>query len=372
MKVLVVLNENPAGSHPDVYEAFTGLVSEGLVRSYDVYSHLLARARGLTGAQIARELLESVGDAGHDLIIWMHTSGLEVGNETLRAMSNLSQHPIMAYWEADSYHPLFKPIPKPMVRIMRYCSRVFVPCGGPLLAGMARAGINEVRYAPSTASKTRFLPLWSPDGRGDHGIILIGNKVTSRIPFKTMPGARARRRLVKAFEQRCGAGFAVYGSGWRGPSAKGPREFDEQQRLNAGSRLAVGIENLFSPWYFSNRLPIALACGVPLIYRRNPGFDQVFGESLADRFFDTTPQAIAMAERLLASDDDTLRAQSRANRLFFEENLTTELVARYVVSTSLSHAGKVPTDSKIGGAGANAEPLWQRIPPLVSGGRVHG
>lgn len=176
---------------------------------------------------------------------------------------------------------------------------------------------------------------------------------------------------MKALEQTYGASSAVYGSGWKGPSAKGPREFDEQQRLNAGSRIAAGIECLFSPWYFSNRLPIALACGVPLIYRRNPGFDQVFGESLADRFFDTTPQAIAMAERLLASDD-TLRAQSRANRLFFEENLTTELVARYVVSTSLSRAGKVPTDSRIGGAGANAEPLWQRIPPLVSGGRVHG
>lgn len=90
MKVLVVLNENPADSHPDVYEAFTGLVSEGLIRSYDVYSHLLARTRGLTDVQIARELLESAGDAGHDLIIWMHRSRLEISDETLRAMKSLS------------------------------------------------------------------------------------------------------------------------------------------------------------------------------------------------------------------------------------------------------------------------------------------
>lgn len=234
---------------------------------------------------------------------------------------------------------------------------------------MARAGISEVRHAPSTASKTRFLPPWSPDGQRDHEIILIDNRVKSRIPFKTMPGATARRRLVAGLEQRFGARFAVYASGWEGPSAKGPREFDEQQRLNADTRIAVGIENLFNPWYFSNRLPIALACGVPLIYGRNPGFDQVFGEGLADRFFDSIPQAIAMAERLLASEDDALLAQSRANRLFFEQNLTTELAARYVVSTSI---GGASADILRSSANDDFRPLWQRIPPLISGGPVYG
>jgi len=116
---------------------------------------------------------------------------------------------------------------------------------------------------------------------------------------------------VKALEQTYGASSAVYGSGWKGPSAKGPREFDEQQRLNAGSRIAAGIECLFSPWYFSNRLPIALACGVPLIYRRNPGFDQVFGKGLA-------------------------------------------------------------ADARESSADADPKPLWRRVRPLISGGRVYG
>lgn len=373
MRVLIVLNENPPGSHPDTYETFTGLVRDGFIEWYDVYSHLLAKGRGLTDKQIAREIFESVADNRQDLVIWMHTGRLKIGDATLQRIRRLPQRPVMAYWEGDAYHPWFKPVPREMLGIMRHCDRVFMCSGGSIMKTLARAGITEARFAPHCTSGTRFRASWRPEGPFDHDVVLIGNRVTTKRPFKTMPGARERQRLVHLFEQRFGSNFAVYGSGWTGPSARGFRPFHEQEQLNATSRVAIGVENLFNPFYFSDRLPIALACGVPLIYRRNPGHDQVFGDALADRFFCTPPEAIALVERLLASDSEALRAESQANRLFFEQNLTTEIVARYVVSESVAHTATASAEctlSERAGA-ATTKPPWQQIPPLITGGRIY-
>jgi hypothetical protein len=374
MRVLVVLNEYPPGSHPDMYEAFDRLAESGIIGSYRVYSHLLARARGLSDARISGEILELVQDGRYDLVLWMHTRTLGVTDATLQAIERMPQRPLMAYWEKDSYHPLFDPMPRAMLTIMRHCVRVFVPCGGPLLATLRRAGVSEVRFAPSTTSGTRFLPLWNAAGPFEHDIVLIGNRVSSRIPFKTMPGARKRQFLVRALERRFGSRFAVYGTGWQGPSARGPCGYDDQQRVNASARIAIGANNSTYPFVFSDRLPIALACGVPLLYGRNPGFDKVFGPHLANRFFDSIPQAIALAEALLTSDDGSVTAESRANRAFLEENLSAELVARYVISETvasktLAHGTTIAVTE---GERPSPKAWWQQIPPLIARGQVHG
>jgi hypothetical protein len=219
---------------------------------------------------------------------------------------------------------------------------------------------------------TRFVRSWSPDGPFEHDIVMIGNRVVSRMPFKTMPGARLRQDLVKAFAKRYGRRFAVYGSGWQGPSAMGPCGFDDQQSVNASARVAVGVNNSSYPYVFSNRLPIALACGVPLIYSINPGFDKVFGNHLGHRLFEGTVNALAQAEMLLTSDPEALQQESAANRSFFEGNLTTDVVAEYVISESLK--GKPPSSHASSSERAlrapRTWPFWRQVPPLISDGRV--
>lgn len=368
MRVLVVLNEKPAGSHPDIYEAFERLVERGIISFYRAYSHLLARSEGMDDSAIAAQIVGLVRETEADLIVWMHTGRLGIDQATLKAIRSMPQRPLMAYWEKDSFHPLFDPMPKPMLEIMRSCDLVFMPCAGPILGTLHRAGVSEVRFAPSTASGSRFLPLWNPGTAKMHDILLVGNHVSSRIPFKTLPGARRRATLVRAFERRFGKRFAVYGDGWTGPSARGKCAFDLQQQLNTSSRIVIGVNNSTYPYVFSNRLPIALACGAPVLYGKNPGFDKVFGRQLAGRFFESIPDALALAEDMLASDDATLLAESTANRSFFEKNLTTELVARHVLLETVASAETHERSPRLEPEEREPGPLWQQIPPLIRRG----
>jgi len=357
MKALIIVNENPLGSHPDVYEAFDLLVEEGLLSGYDVVPYLHLRADGQSDATIVRSITEAVSSGGHGLVIWMHTGSLEVDDESLERITSVPSRPKMVYWEGDSYHPFYKPIPRTMTDIMRSCAQVYVPCGGPMIRSLRAAGVKHVRYAPSCASGTRFPHVWSAGGAYQHDIVVVGNRVSSRIPFKTMPGARRRRVLVDALVRRYGRRVAVYESGWTGPNAMGPLQFDEQQRVYESSLMSVGVNNSTYPYVFSNRLPIALACGVPLLYHRNPGFDEIFPSELGDLFFDDERSVFARIDALISAGPQHLAAISRRNRQFFEENFTRVTVASFIVRRAMGGACWSASEESI---------RWQQLPALLA------
>jgi hypothetical protein len=369
MRVLVVLNENPLGSHPDVYEAFQELVAQGLIEGFDVYPYLVFRGQGKPDSRIAEEILETLRQHGHELVVWMHTGLLSVTDADLDAIEAMPQHPTMVYWEGDSYHPFYKPIPRQMLSIMRRCSQLFMPCGGPIVRSLRRAGVRTVRYAPSCASGTRFPAVWDAERETVHSVVMIGNRVSRRLPLKRMPGARTRERLVKALEKRYGSQFAVYGHGWTGPSAMGPCEFDEQARVYSRASVTIGVNNSTYPLVFSNRLPIAMACGIPVVYSSNARFAEVFPANVRATFFTSVAEALTTIDGLLGSEATALQEMSLRNRAFFETDLMRSLVARHIFESALgdpeSHCGEGQDWAR--GASPDSElsgPRWQRIPPL--------
>lgn len=246
-----------------------------------------------------------------------------------------------------------------MTDIMRSCEQVYVPSGGRMIRSLRAVGVKCVRYAPSCASGTRFPHTWKAEDAHEYDIVVVGNRVSSRVPFKTMPGARRRRVLVNALTRRYGRRVAVFGNGWTGPNAMGPVPFDEQSRVYGSSLLSVGVDNLFDQLLFSNRLPVALACGVPLLYHRNPGFDKVFPPDFSDVFFDDDREVYGLVDRLLSADSTMLDATSYRGRCFFEENLTSARVARFVVCQATDPLATPPSDAPV---------RWQQLPAL--GGAV--
>jgi hypothetical protein len=375
VKVLIVLNENPLGSHTDLYEAFELLAAEALIEGFDVYPYLLRRSEGLGDADIAAEIHDMARDGLHEVIVWMHTGQLRVLDSALNAIERLPSRPTMMYWEGDAYHPWYRRTPEEMLTIMRHCRLVFVPCGGPMLRVLARAGVGEVRYAPSCTSGKRFPHVWRAERDYHHDVVMIGNRVGSRIPFRTWPGARMREALVKALERRYGARFAVYGQGWTGPSAQGPCRFDDQGLVYALAKVAIGVDNTRYAWAFSDRLPIAMACGIPLVYNGNPGFRDVFGAEFADTFFEGIGDAITHVDRLLLQDNSSLQLCSARNRRFFETDLSMVVVARHVISQSalLALSGRENQKRTLAQATEYTQApaaSWQRIPPLAGGDRA--
>jgi hypothetical protein len=313
------------------------------------------RAQGVADSEIVETIMRAALDGGHELIVWMHTGSLAVPDDVLAAIIRSPARPKMAYWEGDSYHPWYKPLPPQMAAIMRRCDAVFMPCGGAVLETLRKAGVRRVLYAPSCASGTRFPHVWRADDAHEHDIVVVGNKVSSRIPFKTMPGAHRRALIVKALIKRYGRGVAVYGSGWTGPNAMGPIAFDEQTDVYRKARLTVGVNNSTYPYVFSNRLPITLAVGVPVLYRRNPGYDILFPKTLQDFFFAEPAELHGKIDALLAEDDAALEVRSREGRRFFSSCLTTTKAARQVVNETLDWRHRSGRDVC----------AWQRAPLLL-------
>ncbi len=373
MIALVVLNERPLGSHPDVHEAFEALVAQGVLDGFTVYPYLTRSADGLRDDEIAGEIHASARDTGAHLLVWMHTGRLRIPAKRVDDLKRLPTAPVFLYWEGDSYHPRHKPLPSPMLDLMRRCDAVFMPCGGAIVNTLAKAGVTEVRYAPSCTSGTRFPAIWKPRATFDYDVVMIGNRVRSRVPFRGLPGARDRARLVRRLQQRYGRRFALVGRGWEGPSAVGPCAFDAQSEIYARSVVAIGVNNSTYPLVFSNRVPIAFATGIPLVYKANPGYDLVFGHELSDVFFDGDDDAMRRIDELLSLDASQLTAISHRNRSFFDTALTKTLVARHVVDRGLALAGQRRGET----GGAPAQPIddptpsavWRGLPAFVRAAR---
>jgi hypothetical protein len=370
MIALVVLNEGPPGSHPDVYEAFQALVDDRALDGFEAYAYPTRQVAGISDSAIAADIRDRAEHLRADVIVWMHTRTLEVSDDILHQMRRLPSKPVMVYWEGDSYHPRYKPLPSAALRIMRRCDVVFLPCGGPILRVLDKAGCHNVYYAPSCASAGRFPLVWQVRASYDYDLIMVGNRVHSRRPFGTMPGARRRARLVRRLQRRYGSRFAVFGAGWSGPSAMGPCGFDEQALLYSVSAVTIGVNNSTYPLVFSNRLPIGLASGAPLAYSRNPRFDEVFDTETDDVFFSSSTEATNRIDRLLSSSADELLDVSNRGRRFFERNLTRRIVCRHVVEAGIRcrtrpQAGPAERGAPRPHLLAETVPRWQSIPALV-------
>ena len=150
--VLAIRNERPLGSHSDVYEALDRLAADGVMDEYVVYPHLQRLHEGVSHSAISEGILETARQRCADLIIWMHTGSLMVSDECLESLRALPDSPTMVYWEGDSYHSWFKPLPSSMLTVMRRCETVYLPCGGPIVRVLKRAGCRDIRYAPSCTS----------------------------------------------------------------------------------------------------------------------------------------------------------------------------------------------------------------------------
>jgi hypothetical protein len=78
--------------------------------------------------------------------------------------------------------------------------------------------------------------------------------------------------------ERFGGRFACFGAGWEGfPFAREPVPYHQQGEANRRAWVTVGWDHFTpTPFYSSDRLPIALASGVVHVTSYQPGYDVMF------------------------------------------------------------------------------------------------
>jgi len=332
MRMLVVLNENPVGSHADVRRGLLTLKSRSHLDEYVIYPFSARLSSGTSPAAIEEEIIAAAADLEATAVLWCHTQGLDVATATFSRVRSLPSRPVHGYWEGDMYQWPYKPFPPAARRVACACDVVFIPGSSSFLLGLRRSGCGDVRYAPLPADPDRFghsAHLRQTESEFD--VVFVGSNPTSRIPLKTMPGARWRGQLVAMLEGKLGRRFAVYGHGWRGPCAHGPVPKEGQAEVFARSRATIGNNNLHAAYYFSDRLPTAMSCGAVTLHSWEPGFDQVFGHDAPLRFFCSTEGAWEAVRRVLETDDADLEKERLRARDLALARFTISHVQDYIV-----------------------------------------
>lgn len=332
MKLLVLLNENPAGSHDDVHQALARLAQQRELESYYIYPFLARLSSGLGSSSVMSEIIEIARDFEPDAILWSHTGTLKVTDSALQSIRDLPSKPAMGYWDGDIYQSFYKPLPNEIKYLAAKVDVAFCQGIGQMTDEMRKGGCGDIRYVPAGTDEERFGKRRRQHTQILYDVVMIGNCTKSVIPGKTMPGARWRKEIVKCLERKLGGGFAVYGEGWKGPCAKGPVPFTEQSDIYHKSRLAIGVNNLHAKYFFSNRLPIAMSSGVPIVHNYELGMEEVFNPEIRKLFFRDTKEAWNNIRILLDKDQSVLDSIGLMMHGFSLQYLTIFEIMKYIVS----------------------------------------
>jgi len=345
LKPLLILNENPPGAHSDIHNSLNVLKDVGILEDFYIYPFLSRLADGLKDKEVTQEIVNIAKDFQPSAVLWLHTGHLFVGEDDILKIKNLLSRPAIGYWDGDIYQ---KPqaSPKEIISLCTKCDVVFVQGDGDFTNLLKKNGCKDIRYVPAPTDTNRFCKLRSLDQEIIYDVVMIGNNVTSRIPWRTAPGSRWRKELAEYFFKKLGKRFAVFGYGWKAKYGKGPLPFSEQVNLYHSSRMALGVNNWLGPrYYFSNRLPIALSSGVPVVHNYESGYEEIFKPIEDFFFFKTTAEAWNMTKQLLGKDQAVLDDIGRRGYRLALSNFTIDKIICYILEVLASYQRDRQDDS---------------------------
>lgn len=345
MKLFLVLNENPLGSHDDVYSSLVALKTDGIIESYYIYPFLNRLAVGLSNKEIIKEIVNIARDFQPTGILWSHTGNLFVNENNILSLKKLQSRPSIGYWDGDIYHKFYKPLPKQMSNLVRMCDVSFWPgyCG--MVRDLKKKGCSDIRYVPLSTDEQKFREL--RNSKIIYDVVMVCNYVSSKIPFKTFPGSRLRKKVADHFYQKLGDRFAVFGNGWNGKYAKGPIPFEIQNKIYHSSKVTLGVNNLHANYYFSNRLPISLSSGTIMVHNYEKGIEKVFEEIEYPYFFRNIQEAWNITQNLLKKSQNELDGIAKKYRQFSLNNISTYKNLKYMIAVLDDYHLKIINNSNL-------------------------
>ena len=103
--------------------------------------------------------------------------------------------------------------------------------------------------------------------------------------------------------------------------------FGQQIKYYKNALITVAYEHYPKiPYYFSNRLPIALLSGSIYVCHYHAGYEKIFNEGDFIFFFRTNQEAIDIIKYITSLNTENLIERSKRARLFALANYTPEVV----------------------------------------------
>jgi hypothetical protein len=338
LRFFYVPNEAVEGDQVGPRKAFGLLHAQGVFSAYMVYSYLVERTRASSHAQALERLHAAVEAFQPDVIFFQHLNGsYPVDSAYIRRLKSVASRPRFVWHDPDPYGRFIKPVDPVMKAALAETDLAVVKGLGYFSAAVRRAGARRVLFAPESFDDERFARGGAPATTRPLDAVMIANLTClKRIPFLFMPGGRSRKTTARLMHRAHGDRFAVYGAGqgWRGePYCRGPIAFNQQETVIRSAWISMNWSQFDEiPFYFSDRLPISLAAGVPHVTNHQRGFEHVLRDARGVFFVHSPAEALDAADWLLSLPREQLVEIGQQGLDYARERLNATRVYRDVVT----------------------------------------
>lgn len=319
--------------------AFNAMLVDGTVSALDIYPYRRCRAEAGSLSHFEDLAVDHARSFGPDILFVQHVAGTDISENLWRRLREALPGTTIVYHEADAFGHLAKRIDAAAVAILQHAHLVLAVGLGPLADILGKPGNLPVEYSPHCFDRARFAAHEPTLEAKTHDIVMIGNcGLRRRLKFVYMPGGRRRAQFVKELNGIFGARFALYGSGWDGlEAARGRSDFLKQEQTIQSGRISANWDHFdHIPYYFSDRLPISLAAGVPHVTSYHQGYEHIFRDCPGLYACRTVAEAVDCCRWLLSRPDDDLLEEGLAAKRWALAHLEADDVFRQAFRLGLA------------------------------------
>ena len=338
LRFFYVPNEGTEGDQVGPRKAFQLLNDEGVLSAYTAYSYLVEREKATSHGQALERLHAAVRAFEPDVVFFQHLNGsYPVDRAYVRSLKEVASRPKFVWHDPDPYGRFIKPIDDTMKAAVAESDMAVVKGLGYFAQALRKAGARRILFAPESFDDERFARGGNASMARDLDAVMIANLTClKRIPWLFMPGGRSRKSTARRLHRAYGERFAVFGSGqgWDGEDyCRGPVAFDRQEAVIRSAWISVNWSQFDDiPFYFSDRLPISLAAGVPHITNYQRGFEHVLPGARGVYFVNSPAEVVDVADYLLSLPRERLIEIGAEGRAYVRERLNATQVYRDVVT----------------------------------------
>lgn len=349
LRVMYWPNE-PAHLYPQFTQAggraaFEAMLADGTISALQIYSQRVERAKFDKRESFEEAALNAVETFAPDILFVQHLFGTDVSEYFWSRVKIANPQLSIIYHEDDAFDPFVKRMDTATTAICRKADLTLISGRGALERHFKKVGSERVGYVPSCFPAERFARLSPTQREKAFDIIMIGNRGRRRrLKFLYIPGGRKRALLATRLSKIHGSRFALFGSGWNGiKSARGKLPFFEQERAIQSARISVNWDNYDTvDYYFSDRLPISLAAGIPHVTSWHPGYDNLFANCPGLYACKSIDEIIKTCRWLLSRPDTELLEEGLAAREWALAHLEANVVFRNAMEQAATlHQRKV-------------------------------
>lgn len=317
---------------------FEALLADGSIGALEIFSYRHVRAEHPNAAAFEEAARTAIDQFRPDILFVQHLFGTDVSEEFWGRLRRERPELTLIYHEGDPYDRLAKRIDAPTRAILRHADLV-LSCGlGSLADILGEVGGRPVELKPHSFPRSRFALIEPGTVEKTVEVVMIGNSGRrNRLRFLYVPGGRRRARFASRMSAAFGRRFALYGAGWDHLEAsRGSLPFFEQERAIHAARFTANWDHFDRiAFYFSDRLPISLAAGLPHVTSWHPGYDQYLGDVPGLYACRTVEEAVDTCRWLSGRPTRQLVEEGMGGREWVFRNLESDIVHRRAYEQSV-------------------------------------